>query len=91
MGQGAGHRSERPRGGCALSWWSNSRRRPKTIHDLVAGSVVLYDPNNVLARWLIPLSGRTKEPDVLSAATRVLASEPEPARLVADDGSREAK
>ena len=26
----------------------------KTIHDLVAGTVVLYDPNNVLSRWLIP-------------------------------------
>ena len=30
----------------------------KTIHDLVAGTVVLYDPNNVLSRWLISLSGR---------------------------------
>ena len=29
----------------------------KTIQDLVAGTVVLYDPNNVLSRWL-PLSGR---------------------------------
>jgi uncharacterized RDD family membrane protein YckC len=27
----------------------------KTIHDLVAGTVVLYDPTNVLSRWLIPL------------------------------------
>jgi uncharacterized RDD family membrane protein YckC len=27
----------------------------KTIHDLVAGTVVLYDPDNVLSRWLIPL------------------------------------
>jgi uncharacterized RDD family membrane protein YckC len=26
----------------------------KTIHDLVAGTVVLYDPDNVLSRWLIP-------------------------------------
>ena len=30
----------------------------KTIHDLVAGTVVLYDPGNVLSRWLISLSGR---------------------------------
>ena len=29
----------------------------KTIQDLVAGTVVLYDPDNVLSRWL-PLSGR---------------------------------
>jgi uncharacterized RDD family membrane protein YckC len=26
----------------------------KTIHDLVAGTVVLYDPDNVLSRWPIP-------------------------------------
>ena len=29
----------------------------KTIHDLMAGTVVLYDPGNVLSGWLTPLSG----------------------------------
>lgn len=26
----------------------------KTIHDLAAGTVVLYDPGNVLSGWLMP-------------------------------------